>query len=321
MEGSVEFFMDFLIEHPNGEWLVTSPSSSPENPPKAPGYEYFYDEVAGFYYFTTICYGATIDMQILKDLFAYYTEVAGILGKDKEFASEVAKARKRLVPSLVGKNGNLQEWTEDYDQLEENHRHFSHMYGLYPGNVLSAKQTPELVEPIKNVLNQRGDGGLGFSRTWKMSLWARLYDAERALSIYKGYLKEQCHKSLFAMGGNIDVILVEGALGASAGITEMIVQSHEGVIDLLPALPNEWSSGDFEGVCIRGGFELDIKWEDKKITSLDIKSKAGNRCKILAEGNFKVMDDLTEIKTKQNKDGSIQFETTEGKSYQLIEIK
>jgi len=318
MKGCVEFFMDFLIEHPNGKWLVTSPSSSPENPPKAPGYEYFYDEVVGFFYFTTICYGATIDMQILKDLFAYYTEAAVILGKDKEFASEVAKARKRLVPSLIGKNGNLQEWTEDYDQLEESHRHFSHMYGLYPGNVLSAKRTPEFVQPIKNVLNQRGDGGLGFSRTWKMSLWARLYDAERALSIYKGYLKEQCHKSLFAMGGDIDVILVEGALGASAGITEMIVQSHEGVIDLLPALPSEWSKGHFDGVCVRGGFELDIKWEDKKITSLEIKSKAGNTCKILAEGNFKVMDDKTEIKTKQNKDGSLQFETTEGKAYQLI---
>ena len=321
MKGSVEFFMDFLIDHPNGKWLVTSPSSSPENPPKAPGYEYFYDEVVGFYYFTTICYGATIDMQILKDLFAYYAEAADILGKDKEFVSEVAKARKRLVPSQIGKNGNLQEWTEDYDQLEENHRHFSQMYGLYPGNVLSAKRTPELVEPIKNVLNQRGDGGLGFSRTWKMSLWARLYDAERSLSIYKGYLKEQCHKSLFAMGGiNVDVILVEGALGASAGITEMIVQSHEGVIDLLPALPNDWSSGNFEGVCVRGGFALNIAWKDKKITSLDIQSNAGKTCKILAQGNFKVMDDKTEIKTKRNKDGSIQFETTEGKTYQLIKI-
>ncbi len=321
MKGCVEFFMDFLIEHPNGKWLVTSPSSSPENPPKAPGYEYFYDEVVGFYYFTTICYGATIDMQILKDLFAYYTEAADILGKDKEFASEVMNARKRLVPSLIGKNGNLQEWVEDYDQLEESHRHFSHLYGLYPGNVLSAKQTPELVEPIKNVLNQRGDGGLGFSRTWKMSLWARLYDAERALSIYKGYLKEQCHKSLFAMGGsNIDVILVEGALGASAGITEMVVQSHEGVIDLLPALPNEWSSGEFEGVCVRGGFELNFGWKDKKITFLEIKSKAGKPCKILTEGVFKVMDNKTEIKTNRNKDGTFQFETTEGKTYQVISI-
>jgi alpha-L-fucosidase 2 len=124
------------------------------------------------------------------------------------------------------------------------------------------------------------------------------------------------------MGGiNVDVILVEGALGASAGITEMIVQSHEGVIDLLPALPNEWSSGEFEGVCVRGGFELNIAWKDKKITSLEIKSKAGNTCKILAEGNFKVLGDKTEIKTKKNKDGSLQFETTEGKSYQIIEIK
>ena len=120
------------------------------------------------------------------------------------------------------------------------------------------------------------------------------------------------------MGGDIDVILVEGALGASAGITEMIIQSHEGVIELLPAVPNAWSSGEFEGVCVRGGFELNIAWKDKKITSLEIKSKAGKTCKILAQGNFKVMNDKTEIKTKRNKDGSLQFETTEGKTYQLI---
>jgi len=320
MKGCVEFFMDFLIEHPNGKWLVTSPSTSPENPPKGPGYEYFYDEVVGFYYFTTICYGATIDMQILKDLFSYYIEASAILGKDKEFASEVGKARKRLVPSLIGKNGNLQEWTEDYDQLEESHRHFSQMYGLYPGNVLSVKRTPEFVEPIKKVLNQRGDGGLGFSRTWKMSLWARLYDAERSLSIYKAYLKEQCHKSLFAMGGiNVDVILVEGALGATAGITEMIVQSHEGVIDLLPALPNEWSKGEFEGVCVRGGFELDMKWKDKKITSVDVLSKTGNLCRIITGGISKVTNDGKEVKTKSNKDGTIQFETVKGNIYKIIQ--
>jgi alpha-L-fucosidase 2 len=316
LKGSVDFFMDFLIEHPNGEWLVTSPSNSPENPPKGPGYEYFFDEVIGRRYFTTITYGSSIDMQILKDLFKYYIEATEVLDKDKDYAAEVAESRARLAPTQVGKSGTLQEWADDFEQMEPNHRHFSHLYGLYPGNVLSTKRTPELVEPIKAVLEQRGDGATGWSRAWKMNLWSRLYDGDRANSIYKGYLEEQCTKSLFALCGTS--LQVDAAFGLTAAVTEMIVQSHEGVIDLLPALPSEWSKGHFDGVCVRGGFELDMKWEDKKIASLEIKSKAGYTCKILAEGNFKVMDNKTEIKTKQNKDGSIQFETTEGKTYQLI---
>ena len=138
IKGSVDFFMDFLVEHPNGKWLVTNPSNSPENPPEGPGYKYFYDEVTGMYYFTTITAGATMDMQILKDLFKYYGQATQILGRDKEYAQEVLKSRERLVPPQVGKDGTLQEWMEDYGQLEEKHRHFSHMYGLFPGNV-SAK--------------------------------------------------------------------------------------------------------------------------------------------------------------------------------------
>ena len=225
-----------------------------------------------------------------------------------------------MVHSQIGKDGTLQEWTEDYGQLEDDHRHFSHLYGLYPGNVLSARKTPEFIEPIKKVLNQRGDGGLGFSRAWKMALWARLYDGEKALSIYNGYLKEQSHMSLFAMGGPKDVFLVEGALGATAAITEMIVQSHEGLIDLLPALPNEWSRGEFKGVCVRGGFELDMKWKDKTITSVGIHSKEGKTCTLLAKGRFKVLSDGKEVKTKINQDGSIQFETIKGRTYQLSSV-
>jgi len=257
-------------------------------------------------------------MQILKDLFSYYIQATEILGKDADYAREVAKARKRLVPSLVGKDGTLQEWTEDYGQMEKNHRHYSHMYGLYPGNVLSAKRTPEFVEPIKKVMDLRGDESTGWSRAWKMGIWARLYDGERALRIYKGYLKDVCTESFFAIcSGQMQV---DGSNGVPAGVPEMLVQSHEGVIDLLPALPNEWGTGQFDGVCVRGGFELDIKWEDKKIASLEIISKVGNTCKILADGNFKVMDGKKEIKIKKNKNGSIQFETTQGKTYQLIKI-
>jgi alpha-L-fucosidase 2 len=315
LKGSIDFFMDFLIEHPNGKWLVTSPSNSPENPPEGPGYKYFFDETIAHDYFTTIAYGSSIDMQILNDLFKYYVEAASILGKDQAYATKVEAARQRLVPPRVGKDGTLQEWTEDYGQMEDKHRHFSHLYGLYPGNVLSVKKTPELIEPIKTVLEQRGDGACGWSRAWKVNLRARLRDGERALSIYKGYLKEQSYLSLFAKCG--EPFNIDGSLGQTAGITEMLVQSHEGVIDLLPAVPNEWRTGQFDGVRVRGGFELNMAWKDKKITTVEINSLAGKRCRINAGDGYKVTQDGKEIASKENDDGSLEFDTIKGLTYLL----
>ena len=315
MKGSVDFFMDFLVEHPNGEWLVTNPSNSPENPPKGPGYEYFYDEVTGMYYFTTIAAGATMDMQILKDLFSYYATAARLLDVDQDYAEKVSLARAKLVPSQIGKDGCLQEWADDLEQLEDKHRHFSHMYGLYPGNVLSVKQTPELVDGIKSVLEQRGDGGTGFSRAWKMALWARLSDGERAHSIYKGYLEEQCYMSLFAKC--FTPLQVDGSLGMTAAITEMLVQSHEEEIILLPALPVEWGDGSFNGVCVRGGFELDYTWKNAKIETLKLHSKAGAICRINAGVNVKPSLEGKEVAFVSDGKGTIEFETTEGAVYIL----
>ena len=314
IKGSVDFFMDFLVEHPNGKWLVTNPSNSPENPPEGPGYKYFYDEVTGMYYFTTITAGATMDMQILKDLFKYYGQATQILGRDKEYAQEVLKSRERLVPSQVGKDGTLQEWMEDYGQLEEKHRHFSHMYGLFPGNVLSKKKTPEFVEPIKAVLEQRGDGGTGFSRAWKMALWARLSDGDRANSIYKGYLQEQCYLSLFAKC--YTPLQVDGSLGVTAAISEMLVQSHEDGIELLPALPKVWDAGRFKGVCTRGAFELDMQWENNAIKTVEILSKAGKNCKISTDKNAQVFRDGNPVQFKEN-NGYIEFPTEKGNIYTL----
>jgi alpha-L-fucosidase 2 len=169
------------------------------------------------------------------------------------------------------------------------------MYGLYPGNVISARNTPELIEPVKKVLEQRGDGGTGFSRGWKMALWARLNDGDRANRIFKGYLKEQCYPSLFAKC--YTPLQVDGSLGVTAGITEMLIQSHEEFIELLPALPAEWPTGKFYGVKARGGFEIDFEWENKKVTRVNILSTAGNRCKILLP------------------DGIKEFETIKGNNY------
>lgn len=313
MKGSVEFFMDFLVQYPGKDWLVTNPSNSPENPPEGKGYKYFYDEVTGMYYFTTIAAGSTIDMQVLKDLFSYYGSASEILNKDVDFAKKVLEARKRLVPSQIGKDGTLQEWTEDYGQMEKNHRHASHLYGLYPGKVISVNKTPELIEPVKKVLELRGDGASGWSRAWKTNLWARLGDGDRANKVFKGYLKEQCFPSLFAICAR--QFQVDGSLGVAAGITEMLLQSHEGYIDLLPALPSEWADGHFDGVCARGGFELDFSWKNKALTSLEILSKAGLPCNLKTDKKIKVFSDGQQIQVKKLKNGIVEFKTTKGKTY------
>jgi alpha-L-fucosidase 2 len=315
IKGAVEFFMGFLIEHPNGRWLVTSPSTSPENPPKGPGYRYFFDEVTGFFYFTTICYGSTIDNQILTDLFRIFMEMEEVLDLDKEFAIRVKEARERLVPPQVGKDGSLQEWTEDYEQMEDKHRHFSHMYGLYPGNVVSAKNTPHLIDACKAVLEQRGDGGTGFSRAWKMALWARLYDGNRAARIFEEYIKEQCYPQLFAKC--FTPLQIDGTQGVAAGITEMLIQSHEGLIDLLPALPDEWGTGAFKGVCARGGFELKMEWEEREITRAEIRSNHGRNCRIHPGGKYKVEKDGRRVRVETYPDGSIDFATEAGGVYTL----
>lgn len=316
IEGSVQFFMDFLVPHPNGKWLVTNPSTSPENFPDGGGNKPYFDEVtAGFREGTTICAGSSIDMQILYDLFGYFSEASKVLGINSPFVEQVKSARNRLVPPQIGSDGSLQEWTEDWRSLEKNHRHFSHMYGLYPGKVLYEKRTPALIESYKKVLNERGDDGMGFSRAWKMALWARLNDGERANKIYKGYLKDQSCKSLFALCGKAPQ--VDGTFGATAAITEMLLQSHDGFIKLLPAIPEEWSSGDFNGVCARGGFELSYSWENKKIFSLKILSKAGEICKIEFTPGMKVSSDGKMVKYKLLPNNIAEFTTVKGATYTI----
>lgn len=316
IEGSVQFFMDFLVMHPNGKWLVTNPSTSPENFPDGGGNKPYFDEVtAGFREGTTICAGSSIDMQILYDLFGYYIEASAVLKKNSNLINDVKVAREKLVPPQIGSDGSLQEWADDWKSLEENHRHFSHMYGLYPGKVLYEKRTPELIEAYKKVLEERGDASTGFSRAWKMALWARLRDGNRANKIYKGYLKEQSCTSLFALCGRAPQ--VDGTFGVTAAITEMLMQSHDNFIDLLPALPDEWSEGEFKGVCARGAFELDFAWKDKKLTRLRITSKAGEACKIKSSPSLKVKHNGKSVRVLNIGNGLIQFDTQKGASYDI----
>ena len=314
MEGSVQFFMDFLVPHPNGKWLVTNPSTSPENFPDGGGNKPYFDEVtAGFREGTTICAGSAIDMEILYDLFGYYIEAAKVLGKDDSFIQQVKIAREKLVPPQIGKDGSLQEWADDWKSLEEHHRHFSHMYGLYPGKVLYEKRTPALIEAYKKVLEERGDASTGFSRAWKMALWARLGDGNRSNKIYKGYLKEQSCTSLFALCGRS--LQVDGSFGVTAAITEMLMQSHDGLIKLLPALPDEWSDGEFKGVCARGAFELDYTWKNKTVTQLKILSKAGQVCRIEFKPGLNISSNGKKIAFKKLANGPIEFNTVKGVVY------
>lgn len=319
MEGSVRFFLDFLVKHPNGKWLVTNPSTSPENFPDGGGNKPFFDQVTGaILQGTTITAGSAIDMQILYDLFGYYLQAAEELNVRSPLLDKVRDARSKLVPPQIGSGGALQEWIDDSKSLEKNHRHFSHLYGVYPGRVLWDKRTPELIQAYKNVLEERGDGGTGWSRSWKMALWARLGDGNRANNIFKGYLKEQSCAQLFALCGK--AMQVDGTLGATAAISEMLVQSHEGFIRLLPALPDEWKTGGFNGVCTRGGFELDFSWADGRVTDLKIISKAGETCRIKIGQPFSVESQGQTVRTAESSNGVVEFPTTSGCTY-VIQIR
>ncbi|MBK6722771.1 MAG: glycoside hydrolase family 95 protein [Acidobacteria bacterium] len=315
MEGSVQFFMDFLVKHPNGKWLVTNPSTSPENFPDGGGNKPYFDEVTGSRIpGTTICAGSSIDMQILHDLFGYYLKASEILGKKTPLVDRVRAAREQLVPPQIGSDGSLQEWADDWRSLEKNHRHFSHLYGLYPGRVLWDKRTPALVDAYKKVLNERGDGGKGFSMAWKMALWARLGDGNRANKIFKNYLNEQSCSQLFALCGKS--LQVDGSLGMTAAITEMLMQSQDGVIDLLPALPDEWSSGEFRGLRTRGGFELEFQWANKQITKIKVISKAGGNFRLKTGSALNMTANGTRRAVAPT-DGIVEFPTVKGGEYSL----
>jgi len=317
IKGAAQFFLDFLVTEPKTGWLVTNPSTSPENFPASADNGKYFDEVTGGYRpGTTICYGSTIDIQIITDLFTEVSEASKILGVDENFRHQLENAKSKLPPMQIGRDGMLQEWAEDWGQLEKQHRHFSHLYGIYPGYVISPVKTPELIESVKKVLKQRGDGGTGFSRGWKMAIWARLFDGNHAYKIFRGYLKEQCYPSMFAKC--YTPLQVDGSFGVEAGINEMLVQSHEGYIELLPALPAEWSDGAFSGVLTRGGFILDFSWNNGRLTHLSLFSKAGGTCRIKLPGKITVKSGKRVVKRKTATTVMLTFNTKPGQTYEIL---
>jgi alpha-L-fucosidase 2 len=283
LKGSVEFFLSTLVEHPTRHVLVTNPSTSPENFPKREGNGRYYDEVTGLYLpGTSICAGATIDMEVLRALFQHYATAAGILGVDNDLRAEVLQTRERLAPLQIGSNGHLQEWLEDWESLEPQHRHLSHLWGLFPGDELTPQSDLGLVNAARASLIARGDAAAGWSAAWKINLWARLLDGERAVQSFENLILKNSIPDMFSLCGR--AMQVDGNLGGAAGIGELLLQSHGNSIQLLPALPAAWPEGTVRGIRARGGFELQVTWKNGTLQSLHVQSLLGNRCRLTYRG-------------------------------------
>ncbi|MGE5358315.1 MAG: glycosyl hydrolase family 95 catalytic domain-containing protein, partial [Bacteroidales bacterium] len=316
MKGAVDFFLDFLVPHPKYGWLVTNPSTSPENFPLAPGNDRFFDEVTGSMSSgTALVAGSTIDMQILTDLFGYVAEASRVLGVDDEFRSRVLQVRARLAPMQVGSKGDLQEWLDDWGQREKSHRHISNLYGLYPGHQISARTTPTLADGARVVLEQRGLPGNGWSSAWKAASWARLGNGARANENFTYAIRNYTTGSLFSICSR--AMQVDGAFGMTAAIAEMLVQSHEGEIVLLPALPQSWSAGEVSGLRARGGFELSLRWSAGALAEARLLSILGNTCRIRSTSGLKVTSQGKPVLVTRPEVGVIEFRTTAGQTYVL----
>jgi len=334
MKGAAQYFIDVLQKDPDHNWLVVSPSVSPEH-------EYIPGKDG-----VSVSAGTTMDNQLVYGLFTNIMHAAKDLKMDKSFADSVAALRTKLPPMQVGKYGQLQEWLDDLDRTDDNHRHVSHLYGLFPGNQISPFRDPELFSAAKNSLLYRGDVSTGWSMAWKINLWAHLLDGNHAYKLIKDQIKPVTSGSGGTYPNFFDAhppFQIDGNFGCTSGIAEMLVQSYDGSIQLLPAIPDDWKKGSVVGLAARGGFTVDMDWADHRITRLVIHSRIGGNCRVRtsqqlsnsilkkASGQnsnplYRVIDIQKPIIHQNEKDLSVKlpeswlydFDTQPGKTYRII---
>lgn len=287
LKGVTQFYLDMLIEDPQTGWWITAPSVSPENAFYLPNGQ-----------MTNITMGPTIDNQIVRELFNNLLEASTVLQIDNDFQN-VLKAKLELIPpvAVIGKDGRIMEWIRPYKEVDPKHRHISHLYGLYPGDLITPTKTPELAEAAKKTLIARGDDGPSWSIAYKMLFWARLNDGNHAFDLLSNILRPTNRTDInYGEGGGVYSNLlsagppfqIDGNFGATAAIAEMLVQSHEGFISLLPALPQQWEeSGYYNGLKAQGGFTVDVKWKDAVVTDFKIYSKDKTKVKVRVNGQIK----------------------------------
>jgi alpha-L-fucosidase 2 len=275
LKSACQFYKDFLIEEPTHKWLVVSPSISPENTP--------------FGHSSALTAGATMDNQLLFDLFTKTIKAAGLLKQDEALMADFQKILDRLPPMQIGRFGQLQEWMGDWDHPDDQNRHVSHLYGLYPSNQISSYTSPKLFDAARTSLIHRGDVSTGWSMGWKVNLWARLLDGNHAEKLIKDQLTlVDPFKGGFGSGGGTypnffdahPPFQIDGNFGCTSGITEMLLQSQDGSINILPALPDDWKNGSISGLRAYGGFDVSITWENNQVQKIVITSHLGGNCRI-----------------------------------------